>query len=196
MSILRKFFTLFIAGLTILLSLTCGIAQASDCNKYKKQIEHYENLRRNGGSAKSMNRWTETGHKLDDKLRECNQDTNPVIQIVSGNQSISKARKKSTNPKNMPLRKNVSDNPRLRKLTQTCNYWISVANENSTDDNANFRDTACHAVDNYDADSEIVTTSANTMTVRKLKECIKPNNLIDQEVNECMKGAMEPIWKK
>jgi hypothetical protein len=93
------------------------------------------------------------------------------------------------------LRKDVSDNPQLKKLTQTCNYWIGVTNENPTEDNSNFRDTACHAVDNYHPGSESPAQSAS-ITVRKLKECIKSNNLIDQEVNECMRGMIEPIWKK
>ena len=198
MSIQRKLFTVFIALLTTLLSLTCSLTQAADCSKYKKQIEHYENLRRNGGSAKSMSRWTATGHKLEEKYYQCSKDrsSNPVIQIVSGNQSISKAQKKSSKPKNMPLRKNVSDNPQLRKLTQTCNYWIGEANQNPTDNNRNFRETACRAVDNYQADPESETLLADTVMVRKLKDCIKSNNLIDQDVNECMKGTLEPIWKK
>jgi len=198
MSIQRKLFTVFIALLTTLLSLTCSLTQAADCSKYKKQIEHYENLRRNGGSAKSMSRWTATGHKLEEKYHQCSKDRsgNPVIQIVSGNQSIAKAQKKSSKPKNMPLRKNVSDNAQLRKLTQTCNYWIGEANQNPTDNNRNFRETACNAVDSYQADAESETLIADTVMVRKLKDCIKSNNLIDQDVNECMKGTLEPIWKK
>lgn len=197
MSTQRKLFAFFIAVLTTLLSLTCSHTQAADCSKVKKQIEHYENLRRNGGSAKSMSRWTATGHKLEEKYYQCSKDrsSNPVIQIVSGDQSTSKAQKKSTKRKNVPLRKDVSDNPQVKKLIQTCNYWIGETNANPTDDNRNFQEMACHAVDNYQPDSESATPLAETSMVRKLKDCIKPNNLIDQDVNECMKGTLEPIWK-
>lgn len=38
--------------------------------------------------------------------------------------------------------------------------------------------------------------TAEIITVRKLKDCIKPNNLIDNEVSECMKGNVEPEWKR
>ncbi|RYY76916.1 MAG: hypothetical protein EOO52_05330 [Gammaproteobacteria bacterium] len=192
MSIQRNLFTFLIATLTTLLSLTSNLTQAADCSKIKKQIERYEDLRRNGGSAKSMSRWTATGHQLEEKYRQCGQDRS-VIQIVSGKQS--QDRKKATTHKHLPLRKDVSDNPQIRKLTQTCNYWIGVANENPTDDNRNFRETACHAADNYEVDLESVAPLVDTIMVRKLKDCIKSNNLIDQEVNECMRGTLEPIWK-
>jgi hypothetical protein len=29
---------------------------------------------------------------------------------------------------------------------------------------------------------------------RSLKECIKPNNVMDNEVKECMQGLREPEW--
>ena len=178
MSIQRKLFAFFIAVPTVLLSLICNPALAVDCSKYKKQIEHYEDLRRNGGSAKSMSRWTSMGNQLEEKYYHCNKDHSSVIQIVSGNQS--KGRKKASAREHVPLRKDVSDNPQLKKHTQTCNYWISATNQNPTDDNRNFRETACHAVDNYQADSDRATPFVNTTMVRKLKDCIKSNNLIDQ----------------
>jgi hypothetical protein len=34
----------------------------------------------------------------------------------------------------------------------------------------------------------------NVVMVRKLKDCIKPNNVIDNDVSECMKGNLEPVW--
>jgi hypothetical protein len=192
MSAQCKLFAFLIAILTTLLALTSAHAQA-DCSKIKKQIERYEDLRRNGGSAKSMSRWTATGHQLDEKYRQCNQG-HSVIQVASGKPS--RDRKKATTRKHMPLRKNESNSPQLNKLTQTCNYWIGVANENPTDDNTNFRETACNAADNYKAESDNLTPLADTVMVRKLKDCIKSNNLIDQEVNDCMRGTLEPIWKK
>jgi hypothetical protein len=32
--------------------------------------------------------------------------------------------------------------------------------------------------------------------VRKLKDCIKPNNLIDNDVSECMRGNLYPAWNR
>lgn len=38
--------------------------------------------------------------------------------------------------------------------------------------------------------------TADIIMVRKLKDCIKPNNFIDTDVSECMRGNLEPIWIK
>lgn len=170
---------------------------AKSCDHYKDKIEHYQNLRRSGGSMAKMNRWTARGHELEDALRKCTRENGgSVIQIASGSQT--KATKNSSRKKTVhtALRKNNSNDEQLQRLTQTCNYWITQTNENSSQDNINFRETACNAVDNYQPESNNSAPTSNTNPVRKLKDCIKPNNLIDADVNECIKGNIEPTWKQ
>lgn len=190
--------THFIIAVVLLVSTFAPQALAAkSCDHYKDKIEHYENLRRAGGSMAKMNRWTTRGHELEDALRKCIQvNGGGVIQIASGSQT--KATKNASRKKtaHTALRKNNSSDEHLQRLTQTCNYWITQSNENSTQDNINFRETACNAVDNYRPESNNPVSTSNTNPVRKLKDCIKPNNLIDADVNECMKGNIEPTWKQ
>lgn len=40
-----------------------------------------------------------------------------------------------------------------------------------------------------------VPASAELPILRSLKDCIKPNNLIDNDVQECRQGLREPSWK-
>jgi hypothetical protein len=170
---------------------------AKSCDHYKDKIERNNNLLRAGGSMAKMNRWTARGHELEDALRKCTQENGgSVIQITSGSQT--KAIKTSSRKKTSPaaLRKNNSNDEQLQRLTQTCNYWITQSNENSSQDNINFRETACNAVDNYQPEANNPAPTSNAIPVRKLKDCIKPNNFIDGDVNECMKGNIEPTWKQ
>ena len=170
---------------------------ANSCTSYKEKIEHYENLRRAGGSMAQMNRWTARGHELEDAMRKCTQDNGgSVIQIASGNETKSTKASTRNKPEHKALRKNRSDDEQLQRLIQTCNYWITQSNETSSQDNINFRETACNAVDSYQPESNNSVATSNPIAVRKLKDCIKPNNLIDDKVNECIKGNIEPTWKK
>jgi hypothetical protein len=170
---------------------------AKSCDHYKDKIEHYENLRRAGGSMTKMNRWTTRGHELEDALRKCTQaNGGSVIQIASGSQTKTTKNSVRKKTEHLALRKSNSDDEQLQQLIQTCNYWIAQSNANSSQDNINFRETACNAVDNYQPESDNPASTSNTIPVRKLKDCIKPNNLIDADVNECIKGDIEPTWKQ
>lgn len=192
----KSYFTAFIIPFAIFISAFTNQAAAAtkSCASYKEKIEHYENLRRDGGSVAQMNRWTARGHELEEAQRKCAQDNGgSIIQIASG--SDSKSNKTSKKPEHKALRKSNSSDEQLQKRIQTCNYWITQSNANASQDNINFRETACNAVDNYQTESNNSAPTSNTTPVRKLKDCIKPNNLIDGEVNECMKGNIEPTWK-
>lgn len=170
---------------------------AKSCAFYKEKIERYENLRRAGGTMAQMNRWTARGRELEDAQRKCAQDNGgSAIQIASGSETKSTKASNRKKPEHKALRKSNSSDEQLQRLIQTCNYWITQTNENPSQDNINFRETACSAVDNYQPESSSSASTSNTITVRKLKDCIKPNNLIDGEVNECMKGNIEPTWKQ
>jgi hypothetical protein len=180
----------------VLFGLANHTLAANECDYYKEGVEHYEKLRRMGGNIDEMNYWTSKGHELEDKLYHCRRDANinPVIQTTTDNPPPDQ----TTIPKrqHMPLVRSFADDPQLQRLIKTCNYWITQTNENASQDNINFRDTACRAVNNHQNAQESPSTATNITAVRKLKDCIKPDNRIDNDVNECVKGNIEPIWRK
>jgi len=168
---------------------------AEPCDYYKEEIDYYQQLRRNGGNAEEMTRWTAIGHDLDSKYYRCRKDNEVVIQTAAGDKSDPVYAPESQAYK--PLRHtSLKDDEQLQHLTKTCNYWIETTNDNPTQDNSNFRDTACRAVDNYENGQGNSNSPTDAIPVRKLKDCIKPHNLIDHEVNECVKGNIEPTWRK
>lgn len=186
-------------GLLALILLTNQSQAANECDYYKEGVEHYEKLRRAGGSSNEMNYWTAKGHELEDKLYRCQRDTNinPVIQTTTNDSPAEKpASTTALKRQHIPLRSSFVDDPQLQRLIETCNYWIKQTNENASQDNINFRDSACRSVDNYQDALENPRAPSTTVGVRKLKDCMKPNNRIDNEVNECVKGNIEPTWKK
>lgn len=186
------------AGLIAVIALTNQSQADNECDYYKEGVEHYQKLRRMGGSSDEMNYWTAKGHELEDKLYHCRQDTsiNPVIQTTSNDAPTEpQTEAKSTRRQHIPLRSSFTDDPQLQRLTDTCNYWIKQTNDNASQDNISFRDSACRSVDNYQ-NALKNPRAATTIGVRKLKDCMKPNNRIDYEVNECAKGNIEPTWRK
>lgn len=186
------------AGLIALMALTNQSQAANECDHYKEGVEHYQKLRRMGGSSNEMNYWTAKGHELEDKLYHCRQDTsiNPVIQTTA-NDTPAETPTQTTAPRrqHIPLRSSFVEDSQLQRLIETCNYWIKQANENASQDNINFRDSACRAVDNHQDALENPSAPTTPTAVRKLKDCMKPNNRIDHEVNECVKGNVEPTWR-
>lgn len=186
--------------LCILLS-TCAFnsAHAKDCTLYEEKIRKLEDLRRQGGSLKQMERWRIQADDLTSKRRSCNNEGSS-IQIATGNAaSKTKATKINTNAskteKSQKLRKTSNKDPQVQKLLGTCNYWITEQNNKPTFDNKTFRDTACRALDEK-LSAETAPPPANLSNLRSLKECIKPNNLIDSDVQECRQGLRDPTWKR
>lgn len=184
-------------GLALLLMGASQTLLASECDYYKEGVEYYEQLRRAGGNAEEMNFWTAKGHELEDKLYHCKQDSekSPTIQTTSGDEPAPTSTTVGKR-ENTPLRRSFSKDPQTQRLMETCNYWIKQSNEKPSQDNNNFRDSACRALDNYQNQPETSAAPNSTNHIRKLKDCVKANNLIDQEVNECLKGNIEPTWKK
>jgi len=185
----------------ILIIFTVGMNQkliANECDHYREEIEYYQHLRGIGGNADEMNRWTAIGHDLEDKYYRCsrNTDINPTMETASGEKPTSEPVRVKRG--HSPMRGSSSNDSQLQSLIKTCNYWIEASNENLTQDNINFRDTACRAVDNYNQNNELGSTNSSPQpqAVRTLKDCIKPKNLIDSDVNACMQGNLEPRWKK
>jgi hypothetical protein len=186
-------------GLLALFLLTNQSQAANECDYYKEGVEHYEKLRRVGGSSNEMNYWTTKGHEFEDKLYHCRQDTtiNPVMQTTANDEpSEIQTAPKVAKRQHTPLRSSFVDDQQLQRLIETCNYWTNQTNTDASQDNQNFRDSACRAVDKHQDALDNPGTPNTTAAVRRLKDCIKPNNRIDHEVNECVKGNIEPTWRK
>jgi len=165
---------------------------ATDCTPYKDRIRKLEDLRRHGGSLKQMERWRAQTDELSEKLTRCNREGS--IQIVSGSSQYPSSSRKS-GKSSQKLRKTNSVDPQTQQLLATCNYWITESNNNPSTTNSSFRDTACRALDTKLAKGDQPIPAAS-VTLRSLNECIKPNNLIDKEVQECRQGLREPLWKR
>lgn len=194
---LRTLFTLNTKlALITLIALTPQISHAKSCAYYQERIDHYEQMRRAGGTAKQMNRWQIKSREMEEQLRRCknNPETNPSIQIASGTKSSVK--KQSKKIKHPALKSSDSLDSLLQGLIKTCNYWITTTKQEPSQNNLSFRDSACSAVEKRE--QELGTPFKQTrvqLPARKLKDCIKPNKVIDNEVNECVMGTLEPTWK-
>jgi hypothetical protein len=167
---------------------------AADCTQYKDKIRKLEDLRRHGGSLKQMDRWRMQTDEVSEKLNRCNREGS--IQIVSGQTSDSSRHHPAQHRagKSQKLRQTNSEDPQIQQLVSTCNYWITEFKTNPSMANSSFKDTACRALDAKLSDKGQPVPVPSV--VRSLSECIKPNNLIDNDVQECRQGIREPIWKR
>lgn len=179
--------------LWILLSGCTFNACAKDCTIYHDKIRKLEDLKRSGGSLKQMERWRIQAEDVANKERQCNKSG--AIQIASGSSvSTSKSRTKSARPAQQKLRTSDNQDPQIQQLLSTCNYWIGQQNSAPSEDNRVFRDSACRMFDNSLAMTNHYSPT-DSLNLRSLKDCIKPNNLIDNEVHECRQGLRDPSWR-
>lgn len=174
-------FVVFIASVNI---------YAGECAKYSERIHKLEDLRRHGGKLKQMERWRMQSDELAAKFSQCSREQS--IQVASGSSNGTTKSSRVANKSSLKLRKTNSADPQVQKLLSTCNYWIAEYNSNPSDSNSSFKDTACHALDDQLANTE---PNASPPVLKSLSECIKPNNLIDNDVQECRQGRRDPIWK-
>lgn len=163
-----------------------SIASPQNCETYQHKINRLQTLNAKGGKAKQLQSRRQQINHYEAELYKCSNIQK--IQIVNNN------RKNKIKTQREKLRSSKTQNPQLQQLIKTCNYWIIQNNQFPSWDNSNFKDTACRAVDEKkDAiDNPAARIASN---VRPLKDCIKPNNVIDDDVNDCMKGIKEANWK-
>lgn len=164
---------------------------AQDCRGYEATIENYQNLRRKGGSARQMTLWQNKINHYKDLYQDCKRSggsTGTVDKI-----------------KRSPPRNNYSDyrdkrtsninNHQLQQLIKTCNYWINQHNHSPSWDNRNLRDTACRAANEKERAIRNPIPKAKPH-VRSVNDCIKPNNVLDDEVKDCIQGKIDPYWRR
>lgn len=136
-----------------------------------------------------MKYWRQSRDGADKKLSQCRKSLGigePQIHVYTGEN------KDQTEYKNIVF-SNIND-PALQQLIKTCNYWINEYNRNASPENLAFRDNSCRDVK---AAADRITNPQKAFVMihkRSAKECVKPNNVIDNDVRECMEGIREPNW--
>lgn len=166
---------------------------AKECSYFKDRIQRLDDLRRMGGTLKQLERWRVQSDDLSRKLKSCNTESS--IKIASG--TISSERPRNTQIKKIALRRESAfdkQSPQTQQLFNTCNFWIAEFNQLPSSSNQAFMHSSCKLLDQSVSTNELQTTSEFTR-VKSINECIKPNNLIDKDVQECMQGFREPSWR-
>lgn len=173
-------------------SLFINTVKADECWRLQRQLNHAEDMLRRGGNSSYMKLWRQTRDHNHEELQKCKKrfGTNESqIKVYSGTASDSE------NHYQNPISSDVN-NHQVQSLIKTCNYWIEQVNNNPSPENRSFRDNACR--DAKAAENRILNPQETFLMVRNrtLKECIKPNQIIDNEVKECMEGFREPDWRE
>ena len=184
MKILKR---IIVAALLVMF-ITPTLATANNCVYWKRQINKVSSWSKNGGNARQQQDWQRQQSYLQSQLDKC-QGTTP------GPISVARGQAPSHSPNYTPATRLHSTNKdaELQQLIATCNRWIDIANSSNTFENQSIKDTACRAAHNKEAQFNNPTTSEIKIK-RSIKECIKPNNVVDSEVKECMQGLKEPTW--
>jgi hypothetical protein len=165
-----------------------SLATANDCTYWQLQINKVSRWSNSGGNAAQQQRWQRQQNYLHEQLAKCQGTTPGPISVARGAPDNSD----SYSPRAF-LRSDIQ-NAELQALIATCNRWIDLSNNNPTFENQSTRDTACRTATNKEALLKNPKEISEIKIKRSIKECIKPNNVIDQEVKACMQGLKEPNW--
>lgn len=166
------------------------------CEALERKVERYTQLRRKGGNAAQMTRWQKARHKHKERYHECRRQRS---QVQSYRPPAPRYK-----PSYQKTNKITGTDARTRKMEQTCNFWIEEYNRAPSPQFRQLRETACRAAKKAKRqtkskqaprDSASQTPgSASRRQLRPLEECIKPDQLIDNQVLACREGQREPDW--
>lgn len=174
--------------LVIIFTMTIN-ANANECYGIEKQLNYADSKLRQGGNSSYMKYWRQSRDGADKKLSQCRKSFGtgePQITVYTGQNKDVAANK-------VVVSSDIND-PQLQQLIKTCNFWINEYSRNASPENLAFRDNSCRDVK---AATDRITNPQKPFVMlhkRSAKECIKPNNVIDKEVRECMEGVREPYW--
>lgn len=179
---------IFVLHVAVMVSIGIFHTPVQACEQWQEKIDRVNAYKRKGGNAKQVNRWNKERKFYAQQYYECQREK-PRIHTAS---------KRSTRNQSAPiavqqLRTSQSTNPVIQQLLATCNFWIATTNHHPTQDNRNFRDSACSTFEQAEQNPPAI--SAAPELQRKVSACIKPGNLIDEDVHACMKGALDPYWR-
>jgi hypothetical protein len=188
---LKKTIVIAIAALIINI-LIIETVNANECWRIERQLNEANYKLRQGGNASYMKMWRQSRDHNAEELPKCRKrfgDGDPSISVANGQNS------QSYGYRNEQLIDYKTDNPQLQKVISTCNYWIQQNNQYATENTRVMRNTACENYNRTIRDLEKIKNNPpqEFRTMRSLKECVKPNNNID-DVKRCMQGLREPDW--
>lgn len=164
-------------------------ADAQNCQRYKDRADHYAKLRRAGGTSARMARWQNQRNRYQALYQDCQRQPSATSIQTAGGPGANQNYADQRSPR--PVK---TDDDVVRTLIETCNYWIREHNARPTRDSLSQRDYACRAADR--GQRELRTSPpADAVHTRALSECIKPDNVIDDDVAACLQGRAEPKWR-
>ena len=169
--------------------LAPSIATANDCIYWQQQINKVSRWSNKGGNTNDQQRWQKQQSYLRSQLAKCQGTTPGPISVARGQTN------NGTNYTSMSYLKSDIQDAELQQLIATCNRWIGINSNNPTFENQSTRDTACRTATNKEALLKNPKEISEIKIKRSIKECIKPNNIIDTDVKQCMQGLKEPDWK-
>lgn len=170
---------------------------ANDCGQWQSKLKSTQRKLNNGGNQSQVRQWAKERDYYADTLDRCNKKagTHRWIETAS-NYSRTPSRNAPARGQREKLRTMKSNDPQLQQIMATCNYWIDQYNANASDANRTFKNTACNHADQMMKEAHPTTQKSEPFApTRPLKECVKPNNHIDDEVKRCMLGQLEPEWR-
>lgn len=176
---------LLVVCLSVIFSLA---APLHACEQFQAKVDRYTQLKRAGGNARQMNRWQAQRTHYAERYRECLRDQ-PTMHRATGASGSAKRHK----PDTQKQRQSTSDDPVVLQLLATCNFWIRTANQHPSAEHRSYRDTACRALE--EAQRNPPALAINHVPAYPLSACIKPGNVIDEEVQACMNGTRVPDWQ-
>lgn len=170
--------------------VTPSVAIANDCTYWQQQINKVSRWSNKGGNADQQRRWQKQKSYLQSQLAKCQGTTPGPISVARG--------QPGNTTSYTPINYLSSDNKdaELQQLIATCNRWIGISNSSPTFENQSTRDSACRTATNKEALLKNPKQTSEIKIKRSTKDCIKPNNIIDKDVKECMQGLKEPDWNK
>lgn len=178
-----------IASILFIATINSSAAAPDNCESYPDKIHQLQTLNAKGGTAKQQAQRRKKIGDYEMAFYKCRNIKR--IEVVSGETKNRPSQRRKLRVSNNP---NSRQSPQLQQLIKTCNYWVEQTNNNPSWHNSNFRDTACRAAD--ESQKAMHNPSPKTApAVRKLSDCIKPNNVIDDDVNQCIKGDRAASWK-
>ncbi len=171
-----------------LIAITLSDAVLADkCNYWQNELTDIEDAKRQGGSSNRMNYLQKRLDYLEEKLKTCKKEesNSEKISVYSGSN-------KNQNYEEF-IYSNI-DNSQLQQMIKTCNYWIEQHNQNPSFENRSHKENSCRDAKNMEIEIISPKERPTFIQTRSIKECIKPNSVIDQDVKLCMQGLKEPNW--
>ena len=176
-------------GAIVIGMLTPSLASANDCRYWQQQINKVSRWSNKGGNTSDQQRWQKQQSYLRGQLAKCQGTTPGPISVARGQQN------NNGNYTSMNYLKSDIQDAELQQLIATCNRWIGINKNSPTFENQSTRDTACRTAVNKEALLKNPKEISEIKIKRSIKDCIKPNNIIDNDVKQCMQGLKEPDWK-